>query len=285
MHYFEVKDDCPTPLHDLETGLVQPDYLAFLCSQVLDDNSPMLGPKFNLELTHLALVLYIYGQYCVSLHSSHIGLFRGDVYTARAIMANTADIASAPPKNLADVEEPDITEKFEELKAAKRMIKTSYNPYTTNARVVPKSRGPARTLEFSKDSVILKYLLSLSHKQLDELQQASDKIGEAKKTLEKVLVSKEEEEMYEKMMKETMDQVEKEEAKTKIMNEEKITEEKVNRIRQRDQSMKILMGKPARQDNDTVSWNYNNGEEATPTTKISITTNIQDPELNICKSL
>ena len=78
------------------------------------------------------------------------------------------------------------------------MIKTSYNPYTTNARVVPKSRGPARTLEFAKDSVILKYLLSLSHKQLDELHQTSNKIGEAKKTLEKVLVSEEEEKIYKK---------------------------------------------------------------------------------------
>ena len=82
---------------------------------------------------------------------------------ARAIMANTAEIASAPPKNLTEVEEPDITDKYDELVAADRLIKTSYNPYTTNARVVPKSRGPARTLEFSKDSVILKYLLSLSH--------------------------------------------------------------------------------------------------------------------------
>ena len=38
------------------------------------------------------------------------------------------------------------------------------------------------------------------------------------------------------------------------------------------------MGKPVRQDNDVVSWNHNKGEEATPTTKISITTNLQDPE-------
>ena len=138
-----------------------------------------------MELTHLALVLYMDGQYSISLHSSHIGLFRRVVYMARAIMANTAEIASAPPKNLTEVEEPDITDKYDELLAADRLVKTSYNPYTTNARVVPKSRGPARTSEFSKDSVILKYLLSLSHKQLDEIQQASDKIGEAKKTLKK----------------------------------------------------------------------------------------------------
>ena len=161
-HYFENKKDCPTPLHNLETGLVQPDYLAFLCSQVIDDDSEMLKPQHKLKLTHLALVLYIYGQNCISLHSSHIGLCRGDVYMARAILANTAEIVSAPSKTLTDVEEPDITEKFEELKFANRLIETSYSPYTTNARVVPKSRGPAKTLEFSKESAILSYLLSLS---------------------------------------------------------------------------------------------------------------------------
>ena len=200
-HYFENKKDCPTPFHDLETGLVQPDYLAFLCSQVIDDDSEMLKSEYYLELTHLALVLYIYGENCISLHISHIGLFRGDVYIARAIRANTAEIASVLSKNLTDVEEPDINEKFEELEFASRLIKTSYSQYTTNARVVPKSRGPARTLEFSKDSAILHYLLSLSQKQLNEIQQTSDAIGEAKKELEKVLVSKEDEDMYAEMVK------------------------------------------------------------------------------------
>ena len=47
-HYFENKDDCPTPLHNLETGLVQPDYLAYLCSQVIEDDSEMLKPQYNL---------------------------------------------------------------------------------------------------------------------------------------------------------------------------------------------------------------------------------------------
>ena len=168
----------------------------------------MLKPQYNLELTHLALVLYIYGQNCISLHSSHIGLFRGDVFMARAILANTAEIASAPSKTLTDVEEPDITEKFEELEFARRMIKTSYSPYTTSARVVPKSRGPAKTLEFSKDSAILNYLLSLSEKQLDEIQQTSDAIGESKKELEKVLVSQEDEEMYAEMIQRTKKELE-----------------------------------------------------------------------------
>ena len=160
----------------------------------------MLQPRYNLELTHLAVILYVYGNFCISLHSSHIGLFRSDVYLARAIMANTAEIASAPPKNLTNIPDPDISEKFEELVASGRMKITSANPYTTNARVVPKSQGPPKTLEFSKDSVILRYFLSLSNKQLDELQQTTDKIEESKKTLEKVLMSQEDEATYQEIV-------------------------------------------------------------------------------------
>ena len=89
-HYFENENDCPTPLYNLETGLVEPDYLAYLCCQVIDDDAEMLKPQYNLELTHLALVLYIYGQNCVSLQpyrtiqrrcihgKSHLGKYSRD---------------------------------------------------------------------------------------------------------------------------------------------------------------------------------------------------------------
>ena len=126
---------------------------------------------------------------------------------ARAILANTAEIASAPPKSSTDVEDADISEKLEELEAAGRIIKTSYSPYTTSARVVPKPRQ-AKTLEFSKDSAILSYLLSLSGKQLDQVQQASDAMGEAKKELEKVLISQEDENMYAQMIERTNKELE-----------------------------------------------------------------------------
>ena len=116
----------------------------------MDEDSEMLKPPYNLELTHLALILYVYGQNCISLHSSNIGLFRKDVYMARAILANTDEIAAGPNKAQTEIEDPDITDKLEELKHNNRIIETSYSPYTTNVRVVPKSRGPAKTLEFSK---------------------------------------------------------------------------------------------------------------------------------------
>ena len=219
-HYFNNKNDCPTPLHNLDTGLVKPDYLAYLCSQVIENDSEMLKPQYTLELTHLALILYIYGQNCVSLHSSHIGLFRGDVFMARAILANTAEIASAPPKSSTDVEDADISEKLEELEAAGRIIKTSYSPYTTSARVVPKPRQ-AKTLEFSKDSAILSYLLSLSGKQLDQVQQASDAMGEAKKELEKVLISQEDENMYAQMIERTNKELEEDKKKKGTIHQKK----------------------------------------------------------------
>ena len=66
---------------------------------------------------------------------------------ARAILANTAEIASAPSKTLTEFEEPDITEKLKELKSASRLIETSYSPYTTNARVVPKSTWTSKNIE------------------------------------------------------------------------------------------------------------------------------------------
>ena len=167
----------------------------------MDENSEMLKPQYHLELTHLALVLYV-NQNCISLHNSHVGLFRKDVYMARALMANTAEIAAGPNKAQTEIEDLDITDKLEELKHNNRIIETSYSPYTTNLRVVPKSK-PAKTLEFSKDSAILSYLLSLSEKQLDEIQATSDAITEKKLELEKVLISEEEEQMYAEMIDKT----------------------------------------------------------------------------------
>ena len=91
-----------------------------------------------------------------------------------------------------------------------------------------------------------------------------------------MLVSEEEEKMYEKMMNETIEQVEKEEKEAATTASNK--DEKVHRIRLRDLSRKIPMGKPVKQDNETASWNHNKGEEAIPTIKVTITTNLQDPE-------
>ena len=268
-HYFNNKDDCPTHLHNPETGLVKPEYLAYLCSQLVDENSEMLKPKYHLELTHLALVLYV-NQHCISLHNSHVGLFRGDVYMARALITNTAEIAAKPNKAQTEIEDLDITDKLEELKHNNRLIETSYSPYTTNVRVVPKSK-PAKTLQFSKDSKILDYLLSLSEQQLDEIQETSDAITEKKLELEKVLVSEEDEQMYADMIEKTkreQAEIEELERQQKLnMPEEAVT---INRIRRKDQSRKIPMGKPTIQERGTIKI-------TTPATKL-IVTDIQNPD-------
>ena len=102
--------------------------------------------------------------------------------------------------------------------------------------MVPKSRGPAKTLEFSKDSAILSYLLSLSGKQLDQVQQASDALGEAKVELEKVLISQEDENMYAEMIKRTDKELK--DNKKEETEQENEVKDKVSRIRRRDQGEK-----------------------------------------------
>ena len=136
-------------------------------------------------------------------------------------------------------------------------------------------------MKFSKDSAILSYLLSLSEKQLDEIQQTSDAIGESKKELEKVLVSQEDEEMYAEMEKQTnkeLEDLEKKENQKKLhMSEEDTTKkEKVSRIRLRDQGRKIPMGKLAGRD-QRMSQGEEKERVITPTSRIVIT-NIQGPK-------
>ena len=82
--------------------------------------------------------------------------------------------------------------------------------------------------------------------------------------------------MYEQMMNETIEQVKEEEKEAAATTPHK--DGNVRRIRLSDLRRKIQMGKPAKQDNVKVSWNHNKGEDATPTIKITITTNLQDPE-------
>ena len=178
----------------------------------------------------------------------------------------------SPYKAQTEVEDPDITDKLEELKYNNRIIETSYSPYTTNVRVVPKSRGPAKILEFSKDSAILSYLLSLSEKQLEELQVTSDAITERKKELEKVLVSEEDEQMYAEMIDKTNKEqkvLEEEDRKQKQNMQTKEKEEvgKISRIRERDRSRKIPTGKPIIQEGVNMKI-------TTPADRITVT-NIQ----------
>ena len=112
--YFEHPPDHPTPpptpLHNLNTGLLKPHYLAFLCGQALSQQEEMLKPVYQEHLTHLAAVLYVLGNFLLSTHSSNIGLFKPEVFMARALLANTAEVSSAPLKMLTNIEDPDVTE-------------------------------------------------------------------------------------------------------------------------------------------------------------------------------
>ena len=79
LSYIEDEDKQPSALHDLETGLVLPEWLAFICAPIFCEKAYIFEDEYKFEFTHLATVLYMYGQFCMSLHSGSVGLFRKDV--------------------------------------------------------------------------------------------------------------------------------------------------------------------------------------------------------------
>ena len=66
-----------------------------------------------------------------------------------------------------------------------------------------KNKPAPKYLTFDKESKVLAYLLSLSNQDRNDVAQVSDDIDKAKKELEHLMVSKEEEEKYLQMIKET----------------------------------------------------------------------------------
>ena len=153
-----------------------------------------------MELTYLASVLFVYGQFCVSTHASSMGLFKPEVFLAHAVLTNTAGFLAKPPTVLTATEDPDITAKLHQMIENGRAKLISGSPHITN---VPKNKGPPRVLAFELKSKILQYLLSSSDKTLKDLTEVSDNISIDKQDLEKVLVAKEDEAKYEVMIEET----------------------------------------------------------------------------------
>ena len=182
---------------------MKPHYLAFLCGQALNQQEERLKPVYQEHLTHLAAVLYVQGNFVVSTHSSNIGLFKPEVLMARALLTNTAEVSSAPPKMLTNIEDPDVTEKLKQMRQAGKLAPVSSSPFLTNLRSVDKNKPAPKYLTFDKESEVLAYLLSLSNQDRNDVAQVSDDIDKAKKELEHLMVSKEEEEKYLQMIKET----------------------------------------------------------------------------------
>ena len=181
--YFEDEDKQPSALHDLQTGLVLPEWLAFICSPIFCEKAFIFEEEYKFEFTHLATVLYMYGQFCMSLHSGSVGLFRKDVFLARALLNNCTELISKPSKQLTTVRDVHIDDKLEYLFAYEKAVEVSGNPYLVSLRMIAKKPKDVRQLTFPDNSPVLKQLLELPNKTKEELRKATRDIEKQKQEL------------------------------------------------------------------------------------------------------
>ena len=199
LSYFEDKDKQPSALHDLETGLVLPEWLAFICSPILCEKAYIFEDGYKFEFTHLDTALLMYGQFCMSLHSGSVGLFRKDVFLARALLNNCSEVVNKPPKQLTTTRDVHIDDNLEYLKAYEKVVEVTGNPYLVTCRMVPKKTKDIRQLTFPENSPVLKQLLELPNKTKEELQKATSDIQKQKQELQKHIMTDEEHKRYIKM--------------------------------------------------------------------------------------
>ena len=120
---------------------------------------------------------------------------------ARALLVNTSEVSSAPPKMLTNIEDPEVTEK--QMVIAEKLAPVSGSPILTNVWSVDKNKPAPRLLDFSGDSKVRKNIQSLSKEDKDYVALVSNNIDRAKIELERVMISKEKEDKYLQMIEET----------------------------------------------------------------------------------
>ena len=168
LSYFEDKDKQPSALHDLKTGLVLPEWLAFICAPIFCEKAYIFEDEYKFEFTHLATVLYMNGQFCMSLHSGSVGLFRKDVFLARALLNNCTELVNKPSKQLTTTRDVHIDDKLEYLLAYEKAVEVTGNPYLVTCRMIPKKPKDIKQLTFPGNSRVLKQLLELPNKTQEE---------------------------------------------------------------------------------------------------------------------
>ena len=174
----------PSPLHDINTGLVLPKWLAFCATQMLSEDDIILQPEFETELALLAALIFTYGQFTISLHASHTGLFREDVFRAKSLLCpNTAVQNAKPSKNMGMTPCPDLDDKVEFMLRHGKAVRVHASPFLTSMTSIAKKRKTGKPLQFSADSPILQHLLSMSRPKQDQLSTQSQQIMKAREEL------------------------------------------------------------------------------------------------------
>ena len=197
--YFEDEDKQPSALHDLQTGLVLPEWLAFICSPIFCEKAIIFEEEYKFEFTHLATVLYMYGQFCMSLHSGSVGLFRKDVFLARALLNNCTEVISKPSKQLTTARDVHIDDKLDYLLCYEKAVEITGCPFTVTLRMLRKKPKEPTQMAFPSKSPVLKELLDLPNRTKQDLRNATNSIEKQNQELKKHIMTTEEHDKYIKM--------------------------------------------------------------------------------------
>ena len=173
--------DPPDILH-LNNGLIHPKTLAATSCQFLSYNHPLLKEEYKLELTKLACIMFIYGQFGLSLHALDTGLFKRQ-FEVKTLLAPTAPLSSFPAKQATENTSPDLDERISFLKKQGKIAEILGSPFQAQLSAVPKNYKTGKIIHSSKSDPILQYISSLPEKDKQQLANQSSEITEIHKNL------------------------------------------------------------------------------------------------------
>ena len=170
-----MSSDPPDKLH-LDNGLIHPKILAATACQFLSHSHPLLQNQYKLELTKLACIMYVYGQFGLSLHALDTGWFKRQ-FEVKTLLASTAPTSSFPAKQATENTSPDLDERISFLKKQNKVAEILGSPFQAQLSAVPKNYKTGKVIHSSKSDPILKYISSLSEHDKQHLSDQSSEIA------------------------------------------------------------------------------------------------------------
>ena len=174
--------DPPDPLHS-DSGLVDPKTLANAVCQFLSYDHPLVtNPMFTLELLQLSCVLYLFGQFNVSLHAMDTGWFRREL-EVKTLLAPTAPTSSFPSKQATENVSEDLDERIDYLMQQGKAQIILGSPFLAQITSIPKNYKTGRVIHSTQSDPVLAYISGLSETHKTQLSKKSEELTNHQRSL------------------------------------------------------------------------------------------------------
>ena len=240
LEVFDHESTEPSPLYDVDLGIVKPSYLAFLTANLFTPENPIT--RYPVLFCQMAAQCFMLGNFINATHGSSAGTFDKRTFLTRSHLESTMGPPKALTINQVNHEDPDIADYLEGQIWLNKMMQVTASPFQNTLRSIPKKRAPAKTIEFPENSAALQHLLSIQGLDTEEVRKSKEEFLEGKKTLAEDFqsFSKEEDEALWKLQQE---------------KEAKEMKNKVNNIKQKGTTKHLQKKKQQNQrTSETASW-------------------------------